>query len=254
MKYDDLKAQWKSEEAFAFKGWDFSHISGRWENEKLPWDYETILKSHLKSTDRLLDMGTGGGEFLLTLGHPHQLSSVTESYPPNVALCQDTLSPLGITVAQTFDDKKLPFEDGSFDIVINRHESFDPAEVSRVLVPGGYFITQQVGGANDRDLSERLISDFTPQFPEHNLENNANSLKALGFELLRAEEIFTPLRFFDVGALVYFAKIIEWEFPDFSVDSSFGALCECQRELERDGFVEGTEHRFIVAARCREGH
>lgn len=209
MNNDDLKAEWKREEAFAFKGWDFSHIRGRWEGENLPWDYETILRTYLKTTDSLLDMGTGGGEFLLTLGHPHKLISVTESYPPNVELCQKTLSPLGITVAQTYDDEKLPFDDASFDIVINRHESFDPAEVSRVLQSGGYFITQQVGGSNDRDLCERLISDFTPPFPAHTLENNANVLKTLGFEILKAEEIFTPIRFFDVGALAYFAKIIE---------------------------------------------
>ena len=29
-------------------------------------------------------MGTGGGEFLLTLDHPFYNTVVTESYPPNV--------------------------------------------------------------------------------------------------------------------------------------------------------------------------
>ncbi|WP_346916771.1 hypothetical protein [Clostridium sp.] len=40
--------------------------------------------SYLKTEHRLLDMGTGGGEFLLTLDHPFYNTVVTESYPSNV--------------------------------------------------------------------------------------------------------------------------------------------------------------------------
>lgn len=248
MNFDDLKIQWKYDEDFAFQGWDFSHIHGRWESETLPWDYREVVLSFLKSTDKLLDMGTGGGEFLLALKHPFALTSVTEGYPSNVELCNKKLAPLGITVVQTYEDDKLSFENNSFDIVINRHESFDSAEVGRVLKKGGYFITQQVGGRNDCDLSKRLIKDFTPQFPIHTLENNLEALRKSGFLIKHAEEAFTPVRFFDVGALVYFAKIIEWEFPNFSVDNSFDSLCQCQREIEENGFVQGTEHRFIIVA------
>lgn len=82
----------------------------------------------------------------------------------------------------------------------------------------------------------------------HTLENNADMLRKSGFEIQYAEEAYTPVRFFDVGAFVYFTKIIEWEFPDFSVDNSFDRLCQCQREIEKNGFVQGTEHRFIIAA------
>lgn len=94
----ELKKEWESEEEFSFKGWDFSHISGRWKSEDLPWDYYSIVTPYLKATDTLLDMGTGGGEFVLSLGHPHDLTSITESYEPNVELCNRELAPLGITV------------------------------------------------------------------------------------------------------------------------------------------------------------
>lgn len=137
MNDNDLKTKWKYEENFAFQGWDFSHIDGRWKSETLPWDYREIVLSFLKSTDRLLDLGTGGGEFLLSLNHPFALTSVTEAYPPNVKLCNERLAPLGITVVQTYEDDKLSFEDSSFDIVISSHESFDSAEVGRVLKKGG---------------------------------------------------------------------------------------------------------------------
>ena len=58
------------EENKEFKGWDFSYLDGRIEEEKLPWDYKSFICKYLNKDDMLLDMGTGGGEFLLSLQHP----------------------------------------------------------------------------------------------------------------------------------------------------------------------------------------
>ncbi len=249
MNKNKLKLQWQKEQEHAFKGWDFSYIHGRWENEILPWDYTEIVKKYLKSTDNILDMGTGGGEFLLSLRHPYKQTSVTEAYPPNVELCKKILSPLGINVVQTYDDDKLPFKSDTFDMIINRHESFDLYEVNRVLKSGGYFITQQVGGKNNNDLSARLIDNFVPQFKEHKIEKYLNIMEELKLTVEKVEEYFPQIKFFDIGALVYFAKIIPWEFPNFTVESCFDNLCKLQDELESDGYVEGTEHRFILVVR-----
>ena len=172
MNIKQLKNYLKNEENQVFQGWDFSYINGRWDGECIPWDYEKILLSYLKEEYKLLDMGTGGGEFLLTLNHPFCNTAITESYPPNVAICKEKLQPLGITVKQVVDDCKLPFEDSSFDIIINRHESFDVGEIKRILKTGGYFITQQVGAKNDVDLSEKVINNFKPLYPNNNLKNN----------------------------------------------------------------------------------
>jgi SAM-dependent methyltransferase len=249
MNIEELRTFLKAEESKAFSGWDFSYLEGRWENKELPWDYKDIVLKYLKPGARLLDMGTGGGEFLLTLGHPYNLTSVTESYPPNVDLCKETLAPLGIEVKQVFDDKELPFSPGGFDTVINRHESFDVHEVRRILKNGGYFITQQVGGQNNNDLSKQVIDKFSPLMPDFNMTNTTEELKKAGFEVLYANECYVPLRFFDLGAFVYFAKIIEWEFPGFSVDTHFNNLCGLQAELIQKGFIEGTEHRFLIVSR-----
>ena len=72
MNRAELKSIWKKEEKTAYiKGWDFSHIHGRYEEENdLPWDYEKIVKQYLTNTAKVLDYDTGGGEFLLSLNHP----------------------------------------------------------------------------------------------------------------------------------------------------------------------------------------
>ncbi|MBQ8654341.1 MAG: class I SAM-dependent methyltransferase [Clostridia bacterium] len=246
-----LKRIWLEEESAAhMTGWDFSHIAGRWEeDERLPWDYRRIVLDALSPDQRLLDMGTGGGEFLLTLGHPPALTTVTEAYPPNVLLCREKLEPLGISVAAVTDDSALPLPDEAFDLVINRHESYDPAEVRRILKPGGLFITQQVGQFNDREFAELLLPGLPLPFPGHGAEEQAERFRRAGFSILRTDEAFRPIRFLDVGALVWFARICEWEFEGFSVEKCFPRLMEAQRLLERHGSLEGSSHRFLIVAR-----
>ena len=243
---NEWKKIWIKEENHAFSGWDFSHLNGRQDYEPLPWDYRTEALKELEPSHRLLDMGTGGGEFLMTLGHPYENTSVTEGYPPNLALCRERLEPLGVEVRESVAEVTLPFGDDRFDRVINRHESYPVAEVLRVLKPGGRFVTQQVGGRNCFDLRERL--GFKVPKNDFDVEHEAAKFAAAGFKILRTGEFFNKLRFFDTGAVVFHAKIIEWEFPGFSVEKNLEQLVGIQREIEERGFIECTEHRFLIVA------
>lgn len=249
LDYKKLKEYWLEEEKMSFQGWDFSYISNRISEDPLPWNYDKLVRQYLKPNHMLLDMGTGGGEYLLSLEHPYQNTFATEAYPTNFELCKRILVPLGIGVKQVFNDQDLPFENEMFDIIINRHESFDINEVYRLLKPNGFFITQQVGGVNNKKLSKFLISNFKEITSiDYNLLNNVDLIRNRGFSILKAEECFPKLKFFDIGALVYLAKIIEWEFPNFTVDSCYEKLCELHLMIREKGFVESREHRFIIAA------
>lgn len=249
MDYERLKKYWLSEEQHGFKGWNFSYINKRMSEEPLPWNYDKIVRQYLNTNSILLDMGTGGGEYLLTLNHPYSNTFATEAYPPNFEFCQKILKPLGIDVRQVLNDNCLPFDDEMFDIIINRHEYFDINEVYRLLKPNGLFITQQVGGLNNKKLARFLLGDFKEIIKDdHTLSSNMVLLEDSGFIILKSDEYFPKLKFYDVGALVYFAKIIEWEFPNFSVDSCFKQLCDLQLLIEQHGFIESKEDRFIIVA------
>lgn len=243
---NNYKELWLKEENCAFSGWDFSHLDGRQKYDPLPWDYRAEALKGLEPSHRLLDMGTGGGEFLMTLGHPYKNTSVTEGYPPNLALCRQRLEPLGVEVVESTAETTLPFDGERFDRVINRHESYPVAELWRVLKPGGRFVTQQVGGRNCFDLRERL--GFEVPKNDFDLAHEVARFEAVEFRILRAEECFNKSRFFDTGAVVFHAKIIEWEFPGFSVEKNWNQLVEIQKEIESRGYVECTEHRFLIVA------
>lgn len=250
--FDKDVALWREEERIAqIKGWDFSHINGRYAEEgNLPWDYKKEILKRLTSDMKLLDIDTGGGEFLLALRHPAWNTSATEGYQPNVRLCFETLLPMGIDIREADAETCLPFEDESFDMVINRHGSFNESEIYRVLKKNGLFITQQVGAENDRELVEMLLPELTQlPFPKQYASQVSDSFRSAGFEIERAEECFAPIVFYDVGALVWFARIIEWEFPGFSVDACLDHLIKARKTLDETGKLEGRIHRFFLIAK-----
>lgn len=249
MKTKQLKETLLQEEARAFSGWDFSYLKGRWKDEQISWDYSKIIKKYLKPDRKLLDMGTGGGEFLLTLQHPYENTYVTEGYEPNVALCRKKLSPLGICVKKINSVEHIPYEDNMFDIVINRHEDYDIKEVKRVLKEGGIFITQQIGKENDIDLVRRVCKNTKIQTTGKDLKQAIEEAREQALQILMQKEAITPILFYDLGAFVYFAKIIEWEFIDFSVETCFDELLVMQKEIETKGYLQGSEHRYLVVLR-----
>ena len=251
MNQSELRLIWEKEEEAAYiKGWDFSHIHGKYEEEHdLPWNYVEIVRQYLRDDWNVLDYDTGGGEFLLSLNHPFDKTSATEGFKPNVQLCKETLLPLGIHFKECSNPSRIPYENETFDLIMNRHGSFDAGELHRLLKKDGIFITQQVGGDNERDLVEMVLPGTKKPFPHLNLKEQKKVFEDAGFHIIRGEEAYRPIKFYDIGAFVWFAHIIEWEFPGFSVDKCFERLLKMQEIVEEKGEVEGTIHRYLIVAK-----
>lgn len=244
---NELKMKWLHEEKRVFQGWDFSSIEDKMYEEALPWAYTKWVKKAIDETCMLLDMGTGGGEYLLSLNPTPGRTFATEKFKPNFDYAKDLLSKEGVELKFVSDDRLLPFDDETFDVIINRHESFDAKEVYRILKKDGLFISQQVGGMNTHEFATALLG-FSPSCIDvkRSLASVSTELSQVGFELIKQEECFPKLRFYDVGAFVYFAKIIEWEFPTFSVEKYLEKLYELESDRIHNGYIEMMEHRFFI--------
>ena len=250
MNKTEWKETWKREEEIAhIHGWDFSHIHGRCEETELPWDYREVVEHYRSDDKNILDYDTGGGEFLLSLKHPYDKTAATEGYPPNVKLCKETLLPLGIDFRACDDPGNIPFPDENFDLIINRHGDFSAKELHRLLKKGGMFITQQVGEDNERDLVAMVLPNAQKPFPHCNLGEQRKVFEDAGFQIIEEAEAYRPIRFYDVGAFVWFARIIQWEFPGFSVEKCFEQLLQLQKKIDDRGYIEGTVHRYLIVAR-----
>ena len=85
-------------------------------------------------------------------------------------------------------------------------------------------------------------------YPEQYLDKVTETFLSAGFEILESQEAFPKIRFYDVGALVWFARIIQWEFPGFSVESCWDNLLKAQKVLDENGVIEASTHRFLLTA------
>ncbi len=81
------------------------------------------------------------------------------------------------------------------------------------------------------------------------LNQTVKRLEDVGFEIIYKNECFPKIKFFDLGAVVYFAKIIQWEFINFSVESALDKLEGLNKLLLKQGYIESTEHRFMIVAK-----
>lgn len=232
-----------------FSGWDFSWLKDRWISGETPWDYRAEVTARLPGVKRLLDMGTGGGEFLASLPRLPASVIATEAYKPNVTVAGKRLQPLGINVVEVeTEEDRLPFTNGSFDLVINRHESFDGKELNRILVPGGMFLSQQVGGSDNSELNRVLASETLPQYIDQSLQFHINVLQSAGLEILDAREAFIPELFKDIGTVVFYLKIITWQIPGFVVEDNLNRLYALHKQMQDDGGFKSFSHRLLLSA------
>lgn len=239
-------AQWLRDQEAPFEGWDFSYLRGRFSEDELPWDYPSSARALLGRARSALDMATGGGEVFASFTPFPPLTVAIEGYPPNVSIAGKRLDPLGVRVVQCGEVEPLPFGAGTFDLVLNRHGGLRVEEIERVLAMGGHFLTQQVGG-NLEDLEGRFGAQ--PQWPENVLAKVVERLRALGFDILQAEEFHGHVTFGDVGAIVYFLRAIPWVVPGFSVERDRGVLLALQDDLERGKSLSFTSGHFFIHAR-----
>ena len=250
MDRSELLALWRREETAPFSGWDFAYLAGRMVEDDPPWDYLARAAVLMQTASSVVDLDTGGGERFLEL-RPYWPAKVvaTEGYPPNFALVEQRLAPLGVQVLPVHltDDAPMPFGDGEFDLVLNRHAAFNPAEVARILAPGGSFLTQQVHGLWAADLLAAFGA--TPQWPDASPEKYVPLLRAAGLAIVDAQDWQGSLRFTDVGALVYYLKAVPWLVPGFSVATQRDALFALQERLERAGELTFTARKYLIEAR-----
>ncbi|CAG8685472.1 9222_t:CDS:2, partial [Acaulospora colombiana] len=187
------------------------------QTETLPWDYERTVKSLLPQCSSLLDMGTGEGEFLASLGPLPEDTCATEGWAPNIDIARKRLKPLGVTVtAITDNDVRLPLNDNRFDLIINHHEPYIAYEVNRLLKNGGLFLTQQTGEDENTELNRLLGVPETLGYREWHCEQACVELATAGLTILQKKEAFIETKFYDVGAIVHYLKANPWQVEDFS--------------------------------------
>lgn len=136
--------------------------------------YLSFINAQIKPGMTLLDIGCGTGHIIA------QLASLQRSTyfcgldisPAMVKRARYHTREYGTVSVLEGDGLNLPFTDRAFNIVTTRLAAFTPAEVYRVLRPGGFFFECGLGPESDKEIREffptRIIKEnfFLPQHPD----------------------------------------------------------------------------------------
>jgi SAM-dependent methyltransferase len=249
VSFDELVAEGQAE---PIEGWDFSWFEGRATEQRPSWGYANQLGHRVARSTAVLDVQTGGGEvFGEVLGRvgPAAVVAATESWAPNVARARNRLHPFGAEVAEVADEPVLPFPSARFDLVASRHPTvviWD--EIARVLRSGGSYFSQQVGSGSNRELTDFMMGP-QPVSGRRRPEGAVAEARRVGLEIVDLRQESLEVRFFDVGAVVYFLRKVIWTVPGFTVDRYRDRLVAMHEEIERRGCFVAHAQRFLIEAR-----
>ena len=211
-----------------------------------PWSYDDRAAELMRGAGVAVDMGTGGGERFSRLCDGYDgIAVATEGWPPNVPVAAARLAPVGVQVLHA-SGSRLPLADGSVDLVLNRHEDLDPADVTRALRPGGRVLTQQIGRNHWKEFGE-----FFPQATRGSgdlFERYRDGFRRAGLDLDDAREHDLRVAMESLGDVVYMLTAVPWAVPGFDVERDLDALLALERAC---GSAEGivlTQSNFVIEA------
>jgi hypothetical protein len=253
----DFEALLNEAERMATEGWDFSRFGSRLTVTHPRWSFRDMAAAHADGAATMLDMGTGGGEQLAQYARRPALTVASESWPPNVPVAARRLRPLGVSVVQTEaapdnDEQaeeevlgRLPFRDGAFELVTNRHESFNASEVARVLATNGTFLTQQVGDVAE-DLYDLVGLSAPPS--QWTLALAEKQVRAAGLHVGASDSAVVTMTFADVGVLGWYLRQVPWAVPAFVMQRDRDRLRRVHQRITRNGPVHVRQRQFWVRA------
>jgi SAM-dependent methyltransferase len=195
-----------------------------------------------------LDVQTGGGEVLARIPKAPPLLAATESWPPNVALARARLAPLGGRVLEVDDLADLPFDGGTFDLVVSRHPTVVRwPEIARVLRPGGTYFSQQIGAGSNRELIDAMMG---PQVVDQGRSpaRAVSGARLAGLEVTGMQERALRVEFHDVAAIVHFLRKVLWTVPGFTVAEYREPLRRVHEQIQADGVFVSHSQRFLIEA------
>ncbi|WP_214107061.1 class I SAM-dependent methyltransferase [Acrocarpospora catenulata] len=245
-RFEDLVAEG---EAVPVEGWDFSWFEGRASEERPSWGYSKLLAQRMAEAKAGLDLQTGGGEVLAGIPTAPPRLAATESWEPNLEIARRALAKFNAEVIQAGDMDDLPFANATFDLVTSRHPvatRWD--EIHRVLRPGGTYLSQQVGPASVRELTDLLMGP-QPVNPSRSPMTLVAAAEAAGLEIVDLRQQALRMEFHDIAAVIHFLRKVIWIVPGFTVPTYRAQLTTLHTFIERHGPFVAHSHRILIEAR-----
>ena len=231
-------------------GWDFSRMAT--EREPVPWEYLEVVSRFLRPTDTVLDIGTGGGERLLSRSDRFGSAIGVDPDPEMIAVARTNgSSNRRVQFLQASAERLDPLEDGAFDVVLTRHAPVYLPELDRVTRADGLFICQGVGSRNMANIRHAFTTGSEIPYEAAHRSLLAG-LASRGWTIIANGEYDVGYRVLDVPSLIFWFRAIAGanEVPaGFGVETHHGVITTLIRQFGSERGLETNEHRMLVIAR-----
>jgi SAM-dependent methyltransferase len=230
------------------RGWDFSRM--KTEREPVPWEYLEIVPRYLKQTDSVLDVGTGGGEKLLFFSQYFERGVGVDPDPEMIRAARENGAAQSSVTFVEMGAEPLEFPDASFDVVLNRHAPVFVPEVVRVLKPGGYFVTQQVGAKNMDNIRQEFGTGSGVRYAEEH-QACIDNLVRHGCRIVTTGDYNVHYWVKDIPSLIFWFKAIAGANPvpeGFSIDRDWQTVRQIISKYWTSSGVLTNEHRNLLIA------
>jgi SAM-dependent methyltransferase len=229
------------------EGWDFSRINTS--RDPIPWDYSGIVRSYLKPKDKVLDIGTGGGEIFLSLAANIGKGIGIDNDPTMIETAKGNQSRLAIHNIEfvEMNGSNLQLEANGFDVVLLRHLRVNVSEIVRVLRPGGHFITQMVGKRSSKNILEAFgwTSDSFGTDWWQPVSELAQQFQEKGCRIVAQGEYDVRYWFKDIASFLFWMTSVPWP-EEIEVKKQWQNINRILETLTTNRGIETNEHRGLL--------
>jgi SAM-dependent methyltransferase len=233
----------------ALNGWDFSQV--RCISEGVEWDFYDQVGKLCQPSDVVLDIGTGGGESLLSIADKAaSLVGIDLSHTmiETARRNERNVSASNVRFMQ-MDAEALQFPEAFFNLISCRHSPFRASEAARVLAEDGVFLTQQVRECDKANLAQAFGRGQSSRKDGALKDQYMKELRLAGFRDIQYAE-YDAVEYYereeDLIFLLKHTPII----PGFGQEESdFRILQQFIRDHRTDRGIRTNSARFMIVAR-----
>jgi SAM-dependent methyltransferase len=228
------------------RGWDFSQV--RVVEEGPRTNYSKVVETHLRRNKTLLDVGTAGGERLEAFAPKVRKAIGIDIDRKMIKTAAENLGKSSLHNAHLIlcDSEKMPIAGAHIDIVIDRHTPFNAKEVSRLLKPGGIFITQQVSEGDKRNFKEVFQRGQSYGEKSGTLKKRyLIELREVGIRIIEERTVNTTEYYESIDDVIFLLANTPM-IPCFDFEKERDKLEKIEEKFKTDKGIRTNSERFLI--------
>lgn len=237
--------------ALKFGGYGFSDSEPEFTSEYPNGDPEAIFKQKViaiaAESSKALDVGCGDGIFAFDLANKFYEIVGIDSSKELLSIAENKKLELGVkNVSFVYGDaSSMPFQGGTFDIIINRRGPSFYDEYARLLKNGGYYI--EIGiGENDAKSLKQIFGrgQNYGEWQKSRLKTDTKEFKKLGLNIVFAKDFMYLELYTSQEQFQLFLEGVPI-FEDFNASKDDSFLQEYYSKHTKVGQVVLDRHRVV---------